>query len=322
MSRLRNEIAGLEQIGRPRVTAVRAGGLGDTLLVVPALQLLAQGLPVAELTLVGSAWAQRLLPLVDLPFSMLRFDSPKMTPLFAPLCPVDPTGAFAAAHAVIVYTAHADDEFLRNVRRFCPGPVVVWPVEPPPDAHAACHFAAAIVDPPPPIGALPRPALTVPPGAREWAEAWLKANLQTAEPPVCLHPGSGGARKCWPTQRFADLVRVMRSPTVILQGPADTAPCHALVEQMEGCVPFALASSVSVQQAAALLARGRLYVGNDSGMSHLAAALGVPTVAVFGPTDPAVWGPLGPAVRCVSSQGSDTWPPVQHVLSACRALLR
>jgi len=50
---------------------------------------------------------------------------------------------------------------------------------------------------------------------------------------------------------------------------------------------------------AGVLARCSVYVGNDSGVSHLAAAVGAPTVAIFGPTDPRVWGPRGPRVQTV-----------------------
>jgi ADP-heptose:LPS heptosyltransferase len=53
---------------------------------------------------------------------------------------------------------------------------------------------------------------------------------------------------------------------------------------------------------AAVLARAGLYVGNDSGVSHLAAAAGCPTVALFGPTDPALWSPVGPRVRAIRSR--------------------
>jgi ADP-heptose:LPS heptosyltransferase len=65
----------------------------------------------------------------------------------------------------------------------------------------------------------------------------------------------------------------------------------------------------------------RAYVGNDSGVSHLAAALGVPTIAVFGPTDPTVWAPLGPKVAVVAPQDDAPWPAVDNVFVAvCRLL--
>jgi ADP-heptose:LPS heptosyltransferase len=77
---------------------------------------------------------------------------------------------------------------------------------------------------------------------------------------------------------------------------------------------------MSVGQVAALLARCRLYVGNDSGLTHLAAAVGAETVAVFGPTDPAVWAPRGSRVRVVRGSGDgDRWPPVESVVAPLEA---
>ena len=67
------------------------------------------------------------------------------------------------------------------------------------------------------------------------------------------------------------------------------------------------------------LARARLYIGNDSGITHLAAAVGTPVVAVFGPTDPAVWGPRGDHVRVVHRAGG--WPSVDEVLAAALQML-
>jgi len=62
------------------------------------------------------------------------------------------------------------------------------------------------------------------------------------------------------------------------------------------------------------LARARLYIGNDSGITHLAAAAGCPTLAIFGPTNPAVWAPRGANVRVI--QGKEGFPTAEEVLSA------
>ncbi len=70
---------------------------------------------------------------------------------------------------------------------------------------------------------------------------------------------------------------------------------------------------LELAEAGAVLSECALYVGNDSGITHLAAGLGVPTVAVFGPTDPAVWRPLGPRVRVVRGR---PWPTVEEVRGA------
>jgi hypothetical protein len=77
---------------------------------------------------------------------------------------------------------------------------------------------------------------------------------------------------------------------------------------------------VPLSRLAALLVECSGYVGNDSGVSHLAAALGVPTAAVFGPTDPAVWAPVGPKVSVVGPLGDASWPTTCNVLVAARKL--
>ena len=303
--RLRADIAGAA--GRAaRITVVRAGGLGDTVLVLPALQVLRQLVPDAELTLVGSAWAERLRPLVGFPLRLVRFDSAALTPLFGPSADADPSGAFAGADAVVVYTADEEDALLRNARRLCGGPVVAWPVDPPAGVHAAAHFAAAVAE----DAEVPPPALRVPAELKAWARARLDEAFGPGVRPVAVHPGSGGRGKCWPAAEFARLLGALGRPAIMLRGPADDAACDAL----HALAAPAELGGLEVAQAGAVLAGCGLYVGNDSGVTHLAAGLGVPTVAVFGPTDPAVWRPLGPRVRVVRGR---PWPGYREVLTLC-----
>jgi heptosyltransferase-3 len=322
MGGLREEIAAaLARKERLLLTVVRAGGLGDTLLVMPALQFLLREYPATEITLVGSAWAERLLPIMARPPGLLRFDSPHLTPVFRPSCPEDPSGAFATADVVIAYVSRPADDFTANLHALCPGPVVVWPVQPPGEEHAAVHFARAVADPPPALSEL-RPAdLHVGRRLRTWARDWLASHLPDASAPLAVHPGSGGAAKCWPVERFACLIRHFDRPVIVFEGPSDADACDRLGSLLEGGPPVAPASSLSVPQVAALLLTCGLYVGNDSGLTHLAAALGVSVVAVFGPTDPLMWGPVGAAVRCVGGTGSgDPWPAVDRVIAACAGL--
>ncbi len=303
VSRLRSHIPG----HAARVTIVRAGGLGDTILVLPALQLLRKRLPDAELTLVGSAWAERLRPLVGFPVRLVRFDSAALTPLFGADPASDPSGVFAGADLAIVYTSDPDDALVRNARRLCVGPVVAWPVDPPPGVHAAAHFAAAVAQ----DAEAPFPDLRVPGELRARARELLDGAVGGGVRPVAVHPGSGGRRKCWPPEDFSRLLQALGRPAVILRGPADDAACDAL----RTLSPVPQLTGLEVAEAGAVLAECALYVGNDSGPTHLAAGLGVPTVAVFGPTEPALWRPLGPRVRVVRGR---PWPGVDEVLAVCR----
>ncbi len=316
MIRLCDEIAAsLPASGPLRITVVRAGGLGDTLLVMPALQLLLEALPRADLTLIGSAWAERLGPLVPFPLRLLRFDSPLLTPLFGPPGSEAPTGALSEAHAVVIYTACPDENLVRNARRACPGPVIEWPVQPDGAVHAALHFARAVAHAPG-MHALPPPALHVPEELQQWADGWLARHFAAPARPVAVHPGSGAERKCWPAQRFARLIQRLDGPVLLLEGPADREACRRVEELVPPGAPLVNASGLGVPQVAALLARCRLYIGNDSGISHLAAALGAPTIAIFGPTAPAVWAPRGPQVTVAGGdRPGDLWPSAEGVIA-------
>jgi ADP-heptose:LPS heptosyltransferase len=126
---------------------------------------------------------------------------------------------------------------------------------------------------------------------------------------MVLHPGAGSPAKAWPG--FPDLARRLGAagmPVVVTTGPADREVARWL-EAAPGvdCHP---APDLSLRELAALAATARGWVGNDSGPTHLAAAAGTPTVALFGPTDPAVWAPLGPRVTVLAGAGpgaADPW---------------
>lgn len=101
-----------------------------------------------------------------------------------------------------------------------------------------------------------------------------------------IHPFSGSPKKNWPLEKFRALAqRLERSMPVNWCRGCEDPP-------LEGAVQID-----DLYELAGWLARARLYIGNDSGITHLAAAVGTPVLALFGPTDPAVWGPRGENVR-------------------------
>lgn len=106
-----------------------------------------------------------------------------------------------------------------------------------------------------------------------------------------IHPYSGSRRKNWPLERFRDVARrlAMLLPVEWCAGPE---------EELADARRFD-----NLYELACWLAGARVYLGNDSGITHLAAAVGTPVVAVFGPTDPRVWAPRGGRVRVVATPG-------------------
>jgi ADP-heptose:LPS heptosyltransferase len=99
---------------------------------------------------------------------------------------------------------------------------------------------------------------------------------------AAIHPFSGSPRKNWPLENFRELARQLEAgmPVRWCAGPEDPP--------LEGAVRID-----DLYELARWLARAQMYVGNDSGITHLAAAVGTPVLALFGPTDPAVWAPRG-----------------------------
>jgi hypothetical protein len=96
---------------------------------------------------------------------------------------------------------------------------------------------------------------------------------------IVIHPFSGSARKNWPLERYRGLAARLPLPVEWCAGPE---------EELADAVRFE-----NLYELGRWIAGARLYIGNDSGITHLAAAAGTPVLALFGPTDPAIWAPRG-----------------------------
>ena len=107
---------------------------------------------------------------------------------------------------------------------------------------------------------------------------------------IVIHPFSGSPRKNWPMENFRALAT----------GLPLAEWCAGPEEPLDGARRFD-----NLLDLARWLASARLYIGNDSGISHLAAAVGTPVIAIFGPTDPRVWAPRGPRVTVLQSPSPD-----------------
>jgi hypothetical protein len=137
--------------------------------------------------------------------------------------------------------------------------------------HAADFYLAQVGAP---LGALPRITCPAPePTGR-----------------IVIHPFSGSVKKNWPLEKFRELAGSI--------GEVDW--CAGPDEQLEGAHRFD-----DLHELGSWLAASKLYIGNDSGITHLAAACGARVIAIFGPTDPAVWAPRGPNVQVIRHQPLD-----------------
>lgn len=118
---------------------------------------------------------------------------------------------------------------------------------------------------------------------------------------VAIHPFSGSAKKNWPLERYIELARHLDTDVRFFRGPEQSIEGAVYVENL--------------WDLACCLASARMYIGNDSGITHLAAAVGTATVALFGPTDPKMWAPRGENVTVVAATSMESIA-IEQVLQA------
>jgi len=273
-----------EAVCRLRTIIFHAGGIGDFLLTCPSIFRLAEEGPLELLGRIDrlELAASRVSAIHDM--ERVDFES-----VFAE--PSPKLRAFLAGFDRVIVWMRDDGTLMRAIQSCGVADVRVFPGLPPPDwsEHASLYYLRCLgIDDAPPLRIAFEPSAT--------------------PHDVIIHPGSGSIRKNWPIKEFATLARELeshgRSVTWSL-GPAEErmrVPDAAIVIRPDAPVMMARE-----------LAAARLYIGNDSGITHLAAAIGCATVAVFGPTDPKVWAPLGPSVTIIQGK---PWPPRGLVFAA------
>ncbi len=289
----------------PRILVLRGGAIGDFMLSLPALQALRRRWPEAHIELIGYPHIAALARAGGLADEIRALDSARIARLFAPgeTLPDGERAYFKSFDFVLTYLHDPGGVVRANLLSNGAREVL----ECPPfegAGHAADHFVRpletyALYE----AGAAP--ALALNPESMAAGRVRLAA-AGAAPDPVILHPGSGSAKKNWPAERFVDLARRLRArgqALCFLLGEADNALAPRIRAASPGTGP--VLENLELIEAAAVIAHARGYVGNDSGLTHLAAALGVPTLALFGPTDPAVWGPRGRRAAILRAPGGD-----------------
>jgi heptosyltransferase-3 len=244
------------------VLVLRPGALGDTLLAVPALRALRTRF--GPLTLAAHGGAARWLAALGEVDSGLAFDDSSLTSLFKDGLVEKDVIAWMNADAVPA---------LR-------GALLVAPSRP---DGSERHCARYLVDTLAPLGI-----------SGEVDDHPFKVRPFPSDE-VLIHPGSGSVTKNWPAVRFAETIRALDRPVRLIVGEAD----GDVASEVEACLRQAVPrlEHVPLDELAARLAGCRAYLGNDSGVSHLAGLCGARSIVLFGPTSPEVWRPLGSDVH-------------------------
>ena len=284
-----------------RIVDFRPGALGDTIVAADALLALKRRFPTSTIELVGNRSAGALLQAAGLVDLVTSFDGSEVTDLFRQ--PPLVARAWLGAQMVVLWLNTASS-IAAAFQAAGAGTVICRPAQPSGPVHVADYLVDTLAT----AGVAPSCA-----GPALLAAPFRDDDANDGPRRVLLHPGSGAARKNWPAERYAELASALRRqgwPVGLLEGPADAEAVSAVAERLAPAeLPVVRPGSVS--DLARTLAASLFLVGNDSGVSHLGARLGVPTVAIFGATDPGRWAPRGPQV--VVAGGSGGWPAVDAV---------
>jgi ADP-heptose:LPS heptosyltransferase len=291
---------------------IHQGALGDFILALPALTTLRKSFPQAKPVIMGYP---RILELVEKRFyaeEIVSVDQRGMASFFVRGGDLDPglSQYFGTFDLIVVFGKEAEGSILTNLRRVCQGQIIHLHSFPPSNEriHLTDHLLRELrrnrIS-----GEDQDPRLLLNRSDQAWGRSYCKKKGLTEEEKakaIVLHPGSGSPKKVWPMERFFDLVRHLQehasSRLLIVVGPAEAEEIEKSFEtipwETRATAPI-LIKGLSLVGLASVIEGCRVFIGNDSGITHMAAALGVPTVALFGPTDPKRWAPRGKHVAVV-----------------------
>ncbi len=297
------------------ILAIHPGALGDVILFARVLEALrdkcsAEGGASRVRLAAGREKAELLCGLgaVD---EAVDFDALPMQEVFSdrPAAECSLPARIGACEVLVSCLAAGDPRAERRLAELCRAEQAIFlPVRPAEDfpGHLVDLWAERVG-----VRGVSPGEWTVPDENRRMAlGALARAGAEADASWALIHPGSGSREKCWPAERFVELARSLRAARrsaadavqapepVFVVGPTELdwwgREAMALLE-----AEFPTIVSPPLNVLAGLVGEAAMYVGNDSGPSHLAAAVGTPTIAVFGPSNPVHFRPLGRRVRVI-----------------------
>jgi ADP-heptose:LPS heptosyltransferase len=281
------------------ILIVRPGAIGDTLLTLPVIQALKARYELPSITLVGNAAVLPLASATGIVDHVSNYELSQWGELFSRRGITTPSlqAQLQAVDLAICWLRDSDGIVANNLRRAGVREIITAPGRPAPGqrVHIMTYLAQTL-------------GITL-------SQAQMSVGLPSLFPSsttserrlIAIHPGSGGSSKCWPVRNFAAVITALWQrviPVLLLAGPADE-DCFAELQKLLPMPPHPSLLhnliNAPLLEVAQHLSTCRGYLGNDAGITHLAALLGVPTLALFGPSDPAIWSPQGSAVRILHS---------------------
>ena len=269
---------------------IRTGGLGDCILTLTVASCLRMIFPGSELHFLGTETMLEVSSLAGLCLSdgFHDMNTAGFSGLFTGNEPSPFLRDYFSAYDTVYFFSAADPVLIeRTVKTAGAGECIVRNPNPLDDWKG--HITEYL------LGIIPKNLL--PNDFRYKAVLPPLAAPEKQRKGLVIHPGSGSLKKNWPLERFVAVAEAWGGDVTFILGPAEIE--RGFISEIPDCIPVLYPGSLA--ELADILKRAVLYLGNDSGVSHVASMCGARCVVLFGPTDPDVWRPVGDGVIVVGS---------------------
>ncbi len=307
-------------MGKMKIIVRVPNWVGDCVLAVPALRSLRRGFPRAEVWVAAKPGTRDLFAVDGLADGIVNLPEDNSWRGFRQASRQVAEGSFDSGllltnsfgSALLFYLSRIPERwgYASDGRSLLLTKTVRQPKSDLPRHHV--HYYLDLLDGIGVAAHSPELKLNLPPeDLRKAADRLKRLGLDLSRPVITLCPGaSSGPAKRWPAERFARAAAMLRerrgAEVLVIGSPAETDIAEAVRTQMSGHA-HVLTGRTSLRELMGVLACSTLLISNDTGPLHLANALGVPVVGIFGPTDPAVTGPFAPP-SLVVKKDVPCWP--------------
>ena len=297
----------------PRILIIRGGAIGDFVLTLPVMSALCERFPKADLEVLGYPRIASLALSGGLVKAVHAIESPELAMFFSQNLAADIKWRkfFSGFSIIISYLYDPDKIFESNVKSCGVQQFIAAPYRP--DETKLIHASKQFLQPLDILtifDADPVSRLSIP------ADKSLESCL-------AIHPGSGSDSKNWMEENWRELVEYMLYNTslqlLLIGGEAEGEKLQRLVDGLP-VDRIEINQNIPLSCLAERLSKCCGYIGHDSGVTHIASALGLPTLVLWGPSCEVVWRPLGERVRILNRNNQLSKITINHVVDELKAL--
>ncbi len=277
-----------------RILVIRGGAIGDFILTIPAIHLLRTELSDPHVEILGYPSVADLAVEFGFADATRSIERGPVAGFFVPNGELDPEWRryFASFDLIVSFLYDPDGFFHENLDR-AGAKSVVKGIHRIDESRSLCA-AAQLAEPLQEIALFP---------TQTYVSFGLKRSVEAGL--VAIHPGSGSPRKNWGYENWRDAARQLcqqhlARKILVVSGEAESERIGHFLQLLEAeGIAFEHLENAPLPEVARRLANCERFLGHDSGISHLAAACEVPSLLIFGPTDPNIWAPQNPGVQVV-----------------------